>query len=283
LLVLSPMYRSADSDRGRVARVALTVLQLADGMARFARETLEAKRPFVVLSAGEGRSGGLGDRFAARLTAGDAEAELAGIAFINEDYKWADLAADLVEAGPDVIFADVPAADLPALASAARGKKIFAPIVNVLHHWEVEELTRADAPLLGPAYFAVEFFDDGGKQLAPLRKSPDGKQRVSPDRTAAVAFDAVLLLHQAARRADADGDKLIDAWPGVRDVDGVLGRAGFDARGRLVRPLAIVKAEPGKDAKGVKLTLVRRMLPAVPVAKTRPKDKADAPEQGKER
>ncbi|MCG3180703.1 MAG: hypothetical protein BIFFINMI_03066 [Phycisphaerae bacterium] len=274
LVVLSGGYDSVAENARTVLRVGLSDAQLADALADFAWADLKARRHFLVMASGADRPGTVGEEFNARMK--DAGSALAGVAFLGAKTDPADLAAQVAEAKPDVIMADVAQDRLVALTAALRQAKLTAPVLDSVRFWDLSALMATRAEGLGPLYLAVEFLPQPDSRACRALAADFGKAAGrEPDAVAATAYDAMMLLAEGARRRAAAGGKLVDRMLEIRSLPGLLGPIGFDDDGVARRPAAIAQwVDQAADA-GARLRPVRLVWPGGASPTTQP-DKGTA-------
>ena len=214
-------------------------------MAKFAHESLKARRVALLVDVGASYSVGLAEFFKERFRAdgGDivAEQKFAGG---DKDFR-AQLTA-IKAANPDAIFAPCYYGEAGLILFQARQLGITLPILGG-DGYEAPELIQVAGPAADGAYFPVHFSlestdarsrDFVQKFTARFQKPPTG--------VSALGYDALMLLAEAMRRAGTtDGPALRDALAATREFGGVTGRIAIDSARNARKPASIIRVREG--------------------------------------
>ena len=288
-LVLDGNYRHPPGGGHYTCRVSTSEIELADGLARFAREDLHAARASAVYDVSSELSTASADRFIDQFSRqGGQMATISSVVAGKEGGAFADIAARWVSAKPDAVFVGLPAESMIGLAGQVRAKQPNVPILTVLPPWISAPLLAGNCADVRPAYAAVPFTPDDPDESvsrfladssAAAAEKASGKgagekadPKLAGDAYAATAYDSMMLLAEAVRRRDRLGGDLRDRLAGIRDLPGVLGPMTVSETGQVIRPVTICKlAAPAKAGQPARLVFVRRVAPGpAPAATSQP-------------
>lgn len=265
-LVLAPGYRSTDDAPGYTLGVSVSDLQLADALARFAIDSLAAKSVYVLGEVEGDQPTLLADRFTEKFTAGGGE--LKAVESIGRDQDFAELAARVARARPDVVLADMKPARLGLLTDELRRLAPQLPVLASARFWSLPPLLEAKCGSVRPAYLVCEFAPDGDNDAAATFAANLAKRwpGATSDTVAVLAYDSLLLLAEAARSRTPDGT-LAASLHKVRQIPGLLGPVGFDEKGQIVRPVTVAQllaVSQGDDSteQGSRLAPLKHIWPA---------------------
>lgn len=144
---------------------------------------------------------------------------------------------------PDVIYIPGYYGDVAVIAKQARQLGLTQPLLGG-DGWDAPELWQLGGDALNGSFISTHYsVDDPSPAIQAFVQ--EYKQRfgnLAPDAHAALAFDAMLLLVDAIKRAGStDGQKLRDALAQTRDFRGVTGNISMDAHRNAVKPAVILK------------------------------------------
>lgn len=216
-------------------------------LAKFARDTLKAKRVALLTSTSASYSVGLSKVFRERFIALGGE--------LVADQKYAegdkDFRAQLTAiraAQPDAIAATGFYSEAALICKQARDLGLDIPIFGG-DGWEAPELIEIGGKAVEGTYYASHYSSDSA---APEVRAFVQKYRArfngeTPDSMAPLAYDATLILADAlARAGSTDGAKLRAALAATKNFPGVTGRTTIDAQRNASKSAVMLRVENGK-------------------------------------
>jgi branched-chain amino acid transport system substrate-binding protein len=229
-----------------IFRVCFTDPFQGTALAKFARETLNARKVAILTSVSSPYSVGLTQYFRQPFLA--AGGQIVAEQKHSEGDK--DFRAQLTRiraAGPDAIFASGYYTEAALICKQARDLGINVPIFGG-DGWEAPELIEIGGKAVEGTYYSTHF--------APVVDTPEVQSFVAkykarwgetPDAMAALGYDAARVLVDAIRRAGStESAKLRDAIASTRDFRGVTGRTTLDAKRNATKPLVVLTVKNGK-------------------------------------
>ena len=213
-------------------------------MAKFAVNTLNAKRAAIMLDFNSPYSRGLTDFFEFSF------AKLGGEIVVKQSYSQGDpdyrgqLSA-IKAANPDVIYIPGYYGDVAIIAKQARQLGLTVPLLGA-DGWDAPELWELGGDALNGSYISNHYSaDDPSETIQKFVHSY--RQRygnLTPDAHAALAYDALRFLVEAiARAGTTEGPKLRDALAETKNFAGVTGIISMDRDRNAVKPAVILKLE----------------------------------------
>jgi branched-chain amino acid transport system substrate-binding protein len=216
-------------------------------MARFAREKLKAMKAAVLKDVRNDYSIGLADAFVKSFTISG------GRIVIEQSYGQGDtdFSAQLTAIkaqNPDVLFLPGYYAEVGNIAKQARRLGLTAPLLGG-DGWESPQLYEIGGADIVGSYFSTHFAADApGDRAQRFIAAYKKKHGEEPTGMAALGYDAVLVIADAAKRAtDASPKALRDALAKTKDIDAATGKITLDAKRNPVKPAVVVKVV-GKKA-----------------------------------
>lgn len=215
-------------------------------LAKFARDTLHAKRVAIITSVSNPYAVGLTKVFREQFTAGGGE--IVADQKHNEGDK--DFRAQLTAikaAKPDAIFSSGYYTEGALICIQARALGLAIPLVGG-DGWEAPELITLGGKAVEGTYYSAHYSKDSPAPevvnfIGKFGARWSGEQ---PDGIAANGYDAVHLLAAAIQRAGTtEGPKLRDAIAATKDFAGVTGRITIDAQRNAAKPAAILTVKDG--------------------------------------
>lgn len=216
-------------------------------MAKFAANTLRAKKAAIMLDFNSPYSRGLTEFFEFSF------AKLNGQIVVKQSYSQGD--ADyrgqlsvIKAAAPDVIYIPGYYGDVAIIARQARQLGLTVPLLGA-DGWDAPELWELGGDALNGSYISNHYSaDDPSENIQKFVH--DYRQRygnVTPDAHAALAYDALRFLAEAIQRAGTtEGPKLRDALAQTKNFAGVTGIISMDAGRNAVKPAVILELRDGK-------------------------------------
>ena len=218
-------------------------------LARFAVETLKARRAAILIDGGRRYSIELGRFIREEFVRRGGE--------VVVEAEYGEGAGDFTEqlsavgaARPDVVF--VPGYYLEAglLAQQAKRLGIQAPLVGG-DGWDSPRLYEIGGQSLAGDFFSSHFSaDDPDPQVQRFVADYRRLFGSAPDAFAATAYDAARIMLDAIARAPAlDRDAIRDSLAATKDFPGVTGTINFDAGRNAVKPIVIIRiGDNGKQS-----------------------------------
>jgi len=227
-----------------IFRVCFVDAFQAEVMARFAFNTLKARKAAIVFDFNSPYGRGLTDYFELSF------AKLGGQIVAKQSYVQGD--ADfrgqlsiIKAAEPDVIYIPGYYGDVAIIAKQARQSGLSQPLLGA-DGWDAPELWQLGGDALNGSYISSHFSADDPSP-AIQQFVHEYKQRYGnllPDAHAALAYDAMRVLVDAIERAGStDREKLRAALAQTRNFPGVTGLISIDANRNAVKPAVVLKLQ----------------------------------------
>lgn len=216
-------------------------------MAKFAANTLKAKKAAIILDFNSPYSRGLTEYFEFGF------AKLNGLIVIKQSYSQGDAdyrgqLSAIKAASPDVVYIPGYYGDVAIIARQARQLGLTEALLGA-DGWDAPELWELGGDALNGGYISNHYsVDDPSENIQ--RFARDYRRRFSnlpPDAHAALAYDALRFLAEAIRKAGTtEGQKLRDALAETKNFQGVTGIISMDRDRNAVKPAVILKLEDGR-------------------------------------
>ncbi len=216
-------------------------------MAKFAANTLKARKAAIMLDFNSPYSRGLTDFFEYSF------AKLDGHIVVKQSYKQGD--ADyrgqlsvIKAADPDVIYIPGYYGDVALIAKQARQLGITMPLLGA-DGWDAPELWALGGDALNDSYISNHYSaDDPAENIQTfVRNYRLRYQNLTPDAHAALAYDALRFLAEAMLRAGTtEGPKLRAALAETKNFNGVTGIISMDRDRNAVKSAVILKLLDGR-------------------------------------
>jgi branched-chain amino acid transport system substrate-binding protein len=215
-------------------------------MAKFAKNTLKAKRVAVLSSVSSAQSVGLAKYFRERFIADGGT--VAAEPKYNEGEK--DFRAQLTAikgASVDGIFVPGYYAEAALICKQARELGITVPLFGI-DGWESPQLVEIGGKSVEGCYFVTHFSPDNqAPVVAAFARNYEKRWGVKCDTLAALGYDSVILLVDALKRAGTtDGAKVRDALAATKDFKAVTGTITFDAQRNPTKSAVVLQVKDGK-------------------------------------
>ncbi|HTH47835.1 MAG TPA: ABC transporter substrate-binding protein [Candidatus Limnocylindria bacterium] len=215
-------------------------------MAKFARDSLKARRVALLVDVGASYSVGLAEFFKDRFRA-DGGVIVAEQKFAGGDKDFRAQLTAIKATNPDAIFAPCYYSEAGLILFQARQLGITVPILGG-DGYEAPELIEVAGPAADGAYFPVHFSLESTDA-----RSRDFVQRFTArfqkpsTGVSALGYDALMLLADAMRRSGTtDGPAVRDALAATREFTGVTGRIAIDAARNARKPASIIRVREGR-------------------------------------
>ena len=247
VVMISPMSSNRATTEGKrfVFRLAFLDDFQGEVLSDFALDELKARTGAVLYEETSPYSSGLAREFVARFQAG-------GGRIVAEETFLGDAPLDFQEqlgriarARPDVLLLPNAMAADSVQMRQARELGIQSQILGT-DTWDLQ-LSPNLAAAEGVYVTHQWHYDMEGPEVAPFLRRFDAAYQRLPRTTAAMTYDATVLLLDAMERAGAvGGEPLRAAVAGTRDFQGVTGRISFDGSGSPRRSAVISRVHGGK-------------------------------------
>lgn len=216
-------------------------------MAKFAANTLKAKKAAIMLDFNSPYSRGLTDFFEFSF------AKLDGQIVVKQSYQQGDAdyrgqLSAIKAANPDVIYIPGYYGDVAIIAKQARQMGLTVPLLGA-DGWDAPELWDLGGDTLNGSYISNHYSADDPSEtiqkFAHAYRQRNGN--LTPDAHAALAYDALRFLAEAIQKSGTtDGPKLRDALAATQNFAGVTGIISMDRNRNAVKPAVILKLQDGK-------------------------------------
>jgi branched-chain amino acid transport system substrate-binding protein len=216
-------------------------------MARFAANTLKAKKAAIMLDFNSPYSRGLTEFFEFSF------AKLDGQIVVKQSYSQGDAdyrgqLSAIKAANPDVIYIPGYYGDVAIIAKQARQLGLTMPLLGA-DGWDAPELWELGGDALNGSYISNHYSaDDPAETIQTF--THNYRQRygnLTPDAHAALAYDALRFLAEAIQKtATTDGPKLRAALAETKNFAGVTGIISMDRERNAVKPAVVLKLEDGR-------------------------------------
>jgi branched-chain amino acid transport system substrate-binding protein len=216
-------------------------------MAKFAANTLKAKKAAIMLDFNSPYSRGLTEFFEFSF------AKLDGRIVIKQSYSQGDAdyrgqLSAIKAANPDVVYIPGYYGDVAIIARQARQLGLTVALLGT-DGWDAPELWELGGDALNGCYISNHYsVDDPSETIQKFVR--DYRQRfgnLPPDAHAALAYDALRFLAEALRKAGTtERQKLRDALAETKNFQGVTGIISMDRDRNAVKPAVILKLEDGR-------------------------------------
>lgn len=217
-------------------------------LARFALQTLRAKRVAILVSSDNAYSVGLAKFFRAQFTADGGEI-VAEAKYTDGEKDFRAQLTAVKARQPDAIFASGNYLESALLCVQARQLGLTMPFFGG-DTWDTPALLEIGGPAVEGAYFTGHFSPESTDPLAQsFVRRFQARWNVMPDTGGSLGYEAVMVLADALRRAGAvDKIELRDALAATRDFPGVTGRITIDAQRNAAKAAVIFTVRDGKFA-----------------------------------
>ena len=215
-------------------------------MAKFAANTLKAKRAAILLDVNSDYSRGLTQFFEDNFT------KLGGQIVQKQSYTQTDrdFSGQLTairSAAPDVIYVPGYYGQVGVIAKQAKQLGIQAPLLGG-DGWDAPQLFDLGGDALNGSYMSNHYsVDDPAPGTQKFVADYKARYGVAPDAIAALAYDAMKVLADAIKRAGTtDGPRLRDAIAQTSNFPGVTGQITINDQRNAVKPAVVFELQSGK-------------------------------------
>jgi branched-chain amino acid transport system substrate-binding protein len=212
-------------------------------MAKFARQSLKAKRAAIIRDVGNDYSMGLADFFAKTFK------DLGGEIVVDVSYKGGDqdFKAQVTKvkfAEPDLVYVPGYYTDVALIGRQSREVGLKAPLAGG-DGWDSAKLYEIAQGALDGGFFSNHYSTENPSGMVQeFAKKYAAKYQATPDAFAALGYDAALLALDAMRRAsELTPSAVRDAIEQTSTLQGVTGTMRFDADHNPVKSAVIMGIE----------------------------------------
>jgi len=215
-------------------------------MAKFAANTLKAKKAAIMLDFNSPYSRGLTEFFEASFT------KLGGQIVNKQSYTQGDrdykgqLTA-IRSGSPDVIYVPGYYGEVGVIAKQAQQLGIKAPLLGG-DGWDATQLWELGGDALNGDFISNHYsIDDPAPAIQKFVTEYQARYSKKPDALAALGYDAMQVLADGLRKAGTtEGPKLRDAIAQTKGFPGVTGAITLDAQRNAVKPAVVLKLQDKK-------------------------------------
>jgi branched-chain amino acid transport system substrate-binding protein len=216
-------------------------------MAKFAANTLKAKRAAILFDSNSDYSKGLIQFFKQSFTklGGQIVAEQA---YAQRDRDFTGQLTQIRSANPEVIYVPGYYQEVGVIAKQAKQLGINAPLLGG-DGWDSPQLWDLGGEALNGNYISNHYsVDDPSPVIQDFVKRYKAKYNgVAPDALAALAYDAMMVLADSIKRAGGtESEKLRDAIAATKDLKGITGIITLDKDRNAVKPAVVLELRDKK-------------------------------------
>jgi branched-chain amino acid transport system substrate-binding protein len=216
-------------------------------MAKFAANTLKARKAAIMLDFNSPYSRGLTEFFELSFTKQGGQV-VGKQSYTQGDSDYKGQLSSIRSVGPDVIYLPGYYGDIALIAKQARQLGLTQPLLGG-DGWDAPELWELGGDALNGSYisnhYSVEDPSPAIQKFVRDYKSHYGN--LAPDAHAALAYDAVRFLGDAIQRAGGtEGLKLRDALAQTKSFPGITGVISMDAERNALKPVVVLRLQDGK-------------------------------------
>lgn len=215
-------------------------------MAKFAANTLKAKKAAVLLDFNSPYSRGLTEFFEKSF------AKLGGQVIMKQAYTQGDRdykgqLTSIRSVSPDVIYIPGYYGEVGVIAKQAQQLGIATPLLGG-DGWDATQLWDLGGKALNGDYISNHYsIDDPSPAIQKFVAAYKARYGNPPDALAALGYDAMSVLADSIKRAGTtEGPKLRDAIAQTQNFAGVTGTITMDSERNAVKPAVVLKLQDGK-------------------------------------
>jgi branched-chain amino acid transport system substrate-binding protein len=216
-------------------------------LAKFARETLHARRVALLTSVSSAYSVGLAKFFRERFTADGGE--ITGEGKYSEGDK--DFRAQLTAikaGGADAIFVPGYYTEAALISQQARELGLTVPLFGG-DGWEAPELIQIGGAAVEGCYYSTHYSPESPspRVRAFVQKFQARFGGETPDAMAALGYDSAMILADAIKRAGStESARIRDALAATRNFPGITGNTTIDAQRNATKGAVIITIKNGR-------------------------------------
>ncbi len=215
-------------------------------MAKFAANTLKAKKAAIMLDFNSPYSRGLTEFFESSFT------KLGGQVVTKQSYTQGDRdykgqLTSIRSANPDVIYVPGYYGEVGVIAKQAKQLGITQPLLGG-DGWDAPQLWELGGDALNGDFISNHYsVEDPSPAIQKFVNDFKSRYNIAPDALAALGYDAMRVLADAIKRAGTtEGPKLRDAIAATKDFPGVTGVISINGDRNAVKPAVVLKLQNGK-------------------------------------
>ncbi len=217
-------------------------------LAKFALQSLKARRVAILTDVSAAYSAGLTTYFKEQFIAGGGQV-VAEQKFTKDDKDFKAQLTAIKTQNPDAIFMPIYYGPATLIALQARELGITCPLFGG-DGWEAPELVQGPgaAEALEGCFYSTHFApDQQTPEAQEFVKKYEAKFGAKPDAMGALGYDSALVLADAIKRAGTtEGAKVRDALAATKDFQGVTGKMTIDPERNARKPAVILQIKGGK-------------------------------------
>lgn len=217
-------------------------------MARFAMNSLKAKKAAILRDISNAYSVGLADYFKQEFK------RLGGTITSDKSYSEGDdnfraQLTDIAGSSPDLIYVPGYYGEVSLIAKQARDAGITVPLAGG-DGWDSESLIPNAGKALEGCYFSNHYSEaQGGPVITRFVAEFKAKYKSGPNALAALGYDAMNIYAAAVKAAGTtESARVIAALSTVKDFPGVTGRISIDKNHNAVKPAVVLQIKGDKFA-----------------------------------
>ncbi|MSU23712.1 MAG: ABC transporter substrate-binding protein [Opitutus sp.] len=217
-------------------------------MAKFAKDTLKARRVAVLSSVSSAQSVGIAKFFRDRFAA-DGGAVVADQKFSEGDKDFRAQLTAIKAAGAEGIFAPAYYAEAALICKQARDLGLTIPLFGT-DGWESSELISIGGAAVEGCYLVTHYSPENQSPLVAAYHARFQKRwGGSSNALSALGYDSAMMLIDAIKRAGTtDGPKLRDAIAATKNFPGAAGTITLDANRNPTKSAVVLTVKNGKFA-----------------------------------
>lgn len=217
-----------------------------DALARFAVETLKAKKVAIMSDVSSAYSLGLAEYFQTsfKKRGGTVSSEQK---YTKNDTDFNAQLTAIKTTAPDAIFVPGYYQEVGLVIRQARQLGITVPLFGG-DGWEAPELLQIAKEAAEGTYYTTHYSPEAQTpEVQNFVKAYRAKYGDTPDAMAALGYDSALVLVDAIKRAGTtEGPKLRDAIAATAGLNGVTGTTKIDANRDATKPATVITIKGGK-------------------------------------
>ena len=215
-------------------------------LAKFAHDTLHAKRVALLTSVSAPYSVGLSKVFRVKFTAVGGEI-IAEQKYTEGDKDFRAQLTAIKGLQPDAIAATGYYTEAALICQQARDLAITVPIIGG-DGWEAPQLIELGGKAVEGTYYSTHYSAESPapEVQAFIKKFRAHYDNETPDAVAALGYDAMMLLADAITRADSTaGPAVRNALASTKNFPGITGHTTIDAERNTSKPAIILTVKDG--------------------------------------
>lgn len=215
-------------------------------MARFAFNSLKAKRVAILYDNGSDYSLGLEQFFSETLKKLGGEI-IAKEAYQKQDVDFSSQLTKIKGLNPDAIYVPGYYTQVGQIAQQSRKLGLTIPLLGA-DGWDSPSLLEIGKEALNGCYFSNHYnVEDPDPIVKNFVQTFVDRYKTTPDTTAGLAYDATQIMFAAIKKANSTDAKAIrDAIAETKNFSGITGKITISATRDAIKPAVIVGIENGK-------------------------------------